>query len=62
MFAILGSRAEPHIGISVAPIAPQPLPKVTLNPTVTDLFAFRDEDFSLEGYDPHPHIKAEVAV
>src|SRR5215831_4153088 len=42
--------------------APQPLPKVTLNPAVTDLFAFHDEDFSLEGYDPHPHIKAEVAV
>ena len=42
--------------------APHPLPKVTLNPAVTDLFAFRDEDFSLEGYDPHPYIKAEVAV
>jgi thymidylate synthase len=32
---------------------------MTLNPAVTDLFAFRYEDFSLEGYDPHPHIKAE---
>jgi thymidylate synthase len=42
--------------------APQPLPKVTLNLAVTDLFAFRGEDFSLEGYDPHPHIEAEVAV
>jgi thymidylate synthase len=41
---------------------PLPLPKVTLNPAVTDLFAFRDEDFSLEGYDPLPHIEAEVAV
>jgi thymidylate synthase len=29
---------------------------------VADLFAFRDEDFSLEGYDPHPYIKAEVAM
>jgi thymidylate synthase len=29
---------------------------------VTDIFAFRFEDFALEGYDPHPHIKAEVAV
>jgi thymidylate synthase len=29
---------------------------------VTDLFAFRFEDFSLEGYDSHPHIKAEIAV
>ena len=33
-----------------------------LNPAVTDLFAFRYEDFTLEGYDPHPHIKAQVAV
>ena len=41
---------------------PQPLPKMTLNPDVTDLFAFRFEDFTLEDYDPHPHIKAEVAV
>jgi thymidylate synthase len=41
---------------------PRSLPKLTLNPTVTDLFAFRFEDFSLEGYDSHPHIKAEIAV
>ena len=41
---------------------PQPLPKVTINPAVTDLFAFRDEDFTLEGYDPHPYIGAEIAV
>jgi len=41
---------------------PRPLPKMTLNPSVRDLFAFRYEDFSLEGYDPHPHIKAKVAV
>jgi thymidylate synthase len=33
-----------------------------LNPAVTDLFAFRYEDFTLEGYDPHPGIKAPVAV
>ena len=42
--------------------APRPLPTMTLNPAATDLFAFRYEDFSLEGYDPHPHIKAKVAV
>jgi thymidylate synthase len=42
--------------------APRSLPKMTLNPAVGDLFAFRYEDFSLEGYDPHPHIKAKVAV
>ena len=42
--------------------APRPLPRMRLNPAVTDLFAFRYEDFALEGYDPHPHIKAEVAV
>jgi len=41
---------------------PRSLPKLTLNPTATDLFAFRFEDFSLEGYDSHPHIKAEIAV
>jgi thymidylate synthase len=41
---------------------PRPLPRMRLNPTVTDLFAFRYEDFALEGYDPHPRIKAEVAV
>jgi thymidylate synthase len=42
--------------------APRPLPKLRLNPAVKDVFAFRFEDFSLEGYDPHPHIKAPVAV
>jgi thymidylate synthase len=41
---------------------PRPLPRVVLNPAVGDLFAFRYEDVTLEGYDPHPHIKAEVAV
>ncbi|MEI2383781.1 thymidylate synthase [Breoghania sp. JC706] len=42
--------------------APRPLPKMVLNPEVHDLFGFRFEDFRLEGYDPHPHIKAPVAV
>jgi thymidylate synthase len=42
--------------------APRPLPTLHLNPAVTDLFAFRFEDFTLEGYDPHPHIAAPVAV
>lgn len=41
---------------------PRPLPKMVLNPDVKDLFAFRFEDFQLEGYDPHPHIKAQVSV
>ncbi len=41
---------------------PRPLPTMRLNPAVTDLFAFRYEDFTLEGYDPHPPIKAPVAV
>jgi thymidylate synthase len=35
---------------------------MTINPDVKDIFAFRYEDFTLAGYDPHPHIKAEVAV
>ena len=42
--------------------APRPLPTMRINPAVTDLFAFRYEDFALQGYDPHPHIKAAVAV
>ncbi|MDT3670758.1 MAG: thymidylate synthase [Aromatoleum sp.] len=42
--------------------APRPLPSLRLNPEVRDIFAFRFEDFALEGYDPHPHIKADVAV
>jgi thymidylate synthase len=41
---------------------PRPLPQLRLNRAVTDVFAFRFEDFTLEGYDPHPHIKAPVAV
>jgi thymidylate synthase len=38
------------------------LPVLKLNPEVKDIFSFKFEDFSLEGYDPHPHIKAAVAV
>jgi thymidylate synthase len=41
---------------------PHRLPRMVLNPAVEDLFAFRYEDFKLEDYDPHPHIKAKVAV
>ncbi|MFD2182192.1 thymidylate synthase [Rhodoplanes azumiensis] len=41
---------------------PRPLPTMVIDPAVTDLFAFRFEHFVLEGYDPHPHIKAAVAV
>ena len=42
--------------------APRPLPRLHLDPRVGSLFDFRYEDIALEGYDPHPHIKAEVAV
>jgi thymidylate synthase len=42
--------------------APRRLPLMRLNPEVRDLFAFRYEDFALEGYDPYPAIKAPVAV
>ena len=41
---------------------PRPLPQMQLNPEVTDLLGFVYDDFRLENYDPHPHIKAEVAV
>ena len=40
----------------------RPLPTMHINPAIDDLFGFRYEDFELRGYDPHPHIKAPVAV
>lgn len=40
----------------------RPLPKLEINPTVTDIDDFTFADFTLTGYDPHPHIKAPVAV
>ena len=41
---------------------PRPLPRMAINPGVKSIFDFCYEDFSLEGYDPWPHIKAEVSV
>nr|WP_298415390.1 thymidylate synthase [uncultured Halomonas sp.] len=41
---------------------PRAAPRLTLNPEIKDLFAFRFEDIAIKNYDPHPHIKAEVAV
>jgi thymidylate synthase len=41
---------------------PNELPTMNINPAVDDLFAFTFEDFELQNYDPHPHIKAPVAV
>ena len=41
---------------------PRPHPTMVLNPAVKDIFGFRYEDFTLQGYDPHPHIAAPVAV
>ena len=42
--------------------APCPLPQIEINSNVKDIFGFKYEDFTLTGYDPHPHIKGEVAV
>ena len=55
----LNHLEQAHLQLSRAP---RQLPRMVLDPAVTDLFAFRYEDFTLEGYDPHPHIKAKVAV
>ena len=42
--------------------APRPLPRLNLRSSARDLFAFQIEDITVEGYDPHPHIKAEVSI
>jgi thymidylate synthase len=41
---------------------PRPLPQMIINPEVKDIFSFKYEDFNLEGYDPHPGIKAPIAI
>ena len=41
---------------------PRQLPRMLINPERKDIFSFEYEDFTLEGYDPHPHIKGEVSV
>ena len=41
---------------------PYPLPQLKINPDITSIFDFKYEDFTLEGYDPHPGIKAPVAI
>ena len=41
---------------------PRQLPRMVINPEVKSIFDFKYEDFSLEGYDPHPHIKGKVSV
>ncbi|MCC7348486.1 MAG: thymidylate synthase [Variibacter sp.] len=50
---------QAHLQLSRPPRA---LPRMEINPQVKDIFGFRYEDFALHGYDPHPHIKAAVAV
>ena len=55
----LNHLEQAHLQLSRAPKA---LPALHINPAVKDIFAFRYEDFVLEGYEPYPHIKATVAV
>jgi len=55
----LNHLEQAHLQLSRAPRA---LPAMALDPDVKDIFGFHYEDFTLSGYDPHPHIKAEVAV
>ena len=55
----LNHREQAELQLSRAPRA---LPVMSIDPSVRDIFSFRYEHFALEGYDPHPHIKAQVAV
>jgi len=55
----LNHLEQAHLQLSRAP---KPLPVMRLNPAVNDLFAFRYEDFTLEGYEAYPTIKAPIAV
>jgi thymidylate synthase len=41
---------------------PRPLPEMKINPAITDIFQFTYEDFEITGYNPHPHIKGDIAV
>ena len=42
--------------------SPKPLPQMELNPEIKDIFDFKYEDFTLNGYDPHPSIRGKVAI
>ena len=61
----IGSKCVAHASVSgVSPplTSSLPLPVMRINPDVTDIAGFEYEDFTLEGYEAHPHIKAPIAV
>ena len=54
-------KGDSHVLVQLSR-RPRPSPRILLNPRITSIFDFRYEDFVLEAYDPHPHIRAPISV